>query len=235
MFADFSWTNPGLDEFLIILFNIGNMLAVIAFVVRGPILLRVLAVVGTGLQAFFYAFLSSGPIAYGVFWKVLMASAAFAFMLVLLRERMGRQFAPELRDLAQALSLLHPGQIEKLFKIGKVERAQSEQRIIEQGTRPDVLTYLLDGSATVLKDGQTVDIEPGTFLGEIAFVSNGPATADVVIAPGSRTIAWPVDKLSVLLKRDDQIDIALRGLINHDLARKVSAQPVGGALQPVSG
>lgn len=231
MFADFSWTDPGLDEFLIVLFNFGNLLAVLAFVMRGPITLRVLAVVGTSMQAFFYAFLSTGPIFYGVFWKVLMAAAAFGFMLLLLRERMGRQFAPDLRGLAQDLNLLNPGQIEKLFKAGEVRTAQGELCIISQGAKPKELFYLLEGSATVLKDGHPIPVQAGTFLGEIAFVSGGIATADVLLAPESRYMAWPTDKLRGLLAREDEIDIALRGLINHDLARKVAAQPVGADLR----
>lgn len=232
MFADFSWSSFGLDETLIILFNLGNLLAVLAFVLRGPILLRVFAVLGTGMQALFYAFISTGPIMSGVFWKVLMASAAFGFMVVLLRERMGRQFASELRPLAKELRLLNPGQIEKLFRVGEVRVAEAERCILSQGNQPDELFYLLEGRATVIKDGRPIDVLSGAFLGEIAFVGGGVATADVLIAPGSTYLAWRIGPLKALLAREDQIDIALRGLINHDLARKVSAQPVVAASAP---
>ncbi len=226
MFAQFNWSQPGLDEFLIILFNLGNTLAVVAFVVRGPIMLRVLAVIGTTMQAFYYGFISTGPIGHGVFWKTVMAVSATAFMIILIRERMGRPFAPELRGLAHELNLLNPGQLEKLFKVGMVRVAEGEPTILRQGEHPDELYYLLEGSATVLKDGRTIPVDSGTFLGEIAFVSGGPATADVILAKDSTYFAWPVGKLKVLLAREDQIDIGLRGLINHDLARKIASQPV---------
>jgi hypothetical protein len=228
--VEFNWSEPGLTEFLVVCFNLGNLLAVIAFMVRGAISLRMLTVVGALLQALFYAFVAQDIITYGLFWKSLTAVIAFAVVLVIVRERMGRQFPAELRGLAQELRLLNPGQIEKLFKVGDLRVAEMERCIISQGARPDELFYLLDGKATVLKDGRPIFVEAATFLGEIAFVSGGVATADVLLAPGSRYMAWPVDRLSRLLAKDDQIDIALRGLINHDLARKVSAQPVGSTV-----
>lgn len=221
--VELNWADPGLPEVLVVLFNLGNFLAVAAFAVRGPVTLRMLTVIGALLQCLFYLYVAGGPVLYGVFWKSLTAAVAFGFVLVILRERMGRQFAPELRGLAQELNLLNPGQIERLFKIGDVRVAEVERCIIREGVKPDELVYLLEGKATVLRDARSIQVQPGTFLGEIAFVSGGNATADVLLAPGSRYIAWPVDRLGALLTRDDQIDITLRGLINHDLARKLSA------------
>jgi hypothetical protein len=226
MFADFSWSEFGRDEFLIILFNLGNLLAVIAFAVRGPVLLRALAVTGTSMQAFFYAFFGGGPIWDGVFWKVTMASVALIFMIILLRERMGRNFPPEVRPLAQAFDLLNPGQVEKLLGCGELRSADAKRGILVEGKVPTELFYLISGTATVVKQGGSLTVEAGAFLGEIAFVSGGAATADVVIEPGSRYYVWPVERLKALLARDREIDVVLRGLINHDLAHKVAASPL---------
>ena len=230
--ADINWAAPGLSEFLILCFNLGNLFAVLAFAVRGAVTLRALAVAGALLQCLFYLYIETGPIVYGVFWKLVTAAVAAAFILVLLRERMGRQFAPELRGLAQALSLLNPGQIERLLRVGDVRTTADERCILSQGARPSELFYLLAGSASVLKGGQSIPVGPGTFLGEIAFINQGVATADVLLAPGSQYIAWPTDRLRDLLRREDQIDIALRGLINHDLARKVAGSAPNEAVAP---
>lgn len=226
MFSSFSWTDFGLNELLIISFNLGNFLAVVAFAVRGAITLRALAVIGAAMQTAFYLFIADAPIYYGAFWKILTCVVATAIILLILRERMGRRFDVEVRPFVQSLRLLRPGQVEKLIKLAD-KRLHEEQRcIISQGARPDELYYLLTGSASVKKDGVPLRVQAGTFLGEIAFVSGGVATADVLIEPGSHYLAWPVDRLTKLLSKDEQIDIALRGLINHDLARKIAAQPI---------
>lgn len=229
MLSAFNWSEPGIPELLVLCFNLGNFLAVIAFLVRGAIMLRLLTVAGALLQAVFYAFVAQDVITDGLFWKSLTALIAFSVVLLIVRERMGRQFAPELRGLAQDLNLLNPGQIEKLFKIGQIRTADVERCIISQGSRPDELCFLLEGSATIIKDGRPIRVDAGTFLGEIAFVSGGAATADVFVQAGSTYMAWSVDRLLALLAKDDQIDIALRGLINHELARKVSAQPIAAS------
>ncbi|MBV6658764.1 MAG: cyclic nucleotide-binding domain-containing protein [Devosiaceae bacterium] len=232
MFAEFNWTEPGLDEFLILLFNFGNLLAVIAFAVRGPITLRALAVLGTGMQAIFYAYIDGDPIWFGLFWKVLMAVVALSFMLLLIYERMGRQFAPEVRPFVNALDILTPGQLQRLIRAGEVRRASSERGLLLQGQKPTELYYLLAGRAQVLKDGKRIDLQAEAFLGEISFISGGAATADVVVQPGAVYLAWSVDELNALLEKEASIDIAVRGLMNHDLARKVASQPLSTNLLP---
>lgn len=224
--AEFNWSDFGTTEFLVVCFNLGNLLAVIAFMVRGAVTLRMLTVIGAVLQALFYAFVAQDIITYGLFWKSLTALIAFSVVLFILRERMGRKFAPEVRPFAQSLRLLNPGQVEKLIKLADRRVHEDQRCILSQGAKPENLYYLLTGSASVQKDGVSLRVEAGTFLGEIAFVGGVSATADVVIDPGSHYLAWPVDRLTRLLKKEDQIDIALRGLINHDLARKISAQPL---------
>lgn len=226
MFASFSWANFGLNEILIISFNLGNILTVLAFAVRGAIALRVLAIIGAAMQIAFYFFIADAPIYYGAFWKTVTCVVAMAIILLILRERIGRQFDAEVRPFAQSLRLLNPGQVEKLIKLADRRVHEDQRCIISQGAKPDELYYLLSGSACVQKDGVPLRVGAGTFLGEIAFISSGTATADVLIEPGSHYLAWPVDRLSRLLEKDDQIDIALRGLINHDLARKIAVQPI---------
>lgn len=225
MLESFSWADFGLNEILIISFNLGNILAVLAFAVRGAIALRVLAVIGAAMQIAFYLFIADTPIYYGVFWKAVTCVVAMVIILLILRERVGRQFETEVRPFAHSLRFLNPGQVEKLIKLA-TRRVHDDQRcIISQGAKLDELFYLLTGAASVQKDGVPLTIDAGTFLGEIAFISGGAATADVLIEPGSHYLAWPVTRLSQLLAKDDQIDIALRGLINHDLAMKIAAQP----------
>lgn len=226
MFASFSWANFGLNEILILSFNLGNLLAVLAFAVRGAITLRALAVIGAAMQALFYFYIADAPIYYGAFWKIVTCVVAMAIILLILRERIGRQFAAEVRPFAQSLRLLNPGQVEKLIRLADKRVHEDERCILRQGEKPEELYYLMTGSASVQKNGVSLTVQAGAFLGEIAFVSGGVATADVLIEPSSHYLAWSVDRLNKLLAKDDQIDIALRGLINHDLARKISAQPI---------
>ena len=221
------WTVRGPDGCLLLLFNLGNALAVLAFAVRGPILLRGLAVAGALLQAAYYAGVTGPSEGYGLFWKLVTALVAGGFMALLIRERMGRPFAPEVRPLERALDILTPGQLQKLIAVGEVRRAASERGILARDRVPGELYYLLAGQAQVIKDGRAIEVRAEAFLGEIAFISGGAATADVVVRPGAVYLAWPVDRLRALLERDARIDIALRGLMNHDLARKVAVQPLG--------
>jgi hypothetical protein len=45
----------------------------------------------------------------------------------------------------------------------------------------------------------------------------------VTLDEDAECVAWPTTELTAMLAKDAALDIAMRGLFNHDLARKVSA------------
>ena len=81
--------------------------------------------------------------------------------------------------------------------------------------------------------GRRLVLAPGVFLGEIAFLSGGTATADVFLADGAEALAWPVGELRQLMARDGRIEIGIRGVLSHDLAAKTARSHLPAA-EPVA-
>ena len=67
--------------------------------------------------------------------------------------------------------------------------------------KPDRLYYLLKGEAQIIKNRQTANLQAGAFLGEIAFLSDLPASATVVLNQGAECIAW---NRAALLQTDEE-------------------------------
>lgn len=78
------------------------------------------------------------------------------------------------------------------------------EQLLRQGDQPDNVYIVRKGSlkATVLKDGQTVEIGQvleGEFVGEMAYINHVPRTADVTAATDCELIVIPIDHLDHLL------------------------------------
>ncbi len=129
----------------------------------------------------------------------------------------------DLRPLFDRMAVLTPGQFRKLTaNTVRITGSNSGSAILTEGMKPDRLYYLLKGDAQIIKNRQTASIQSGAFLGEIAFLSDLPASATVVLGEGAECIAWNRAALLQLMKKDAAIDIAMRGFFNHDLAYKVA-------------
>jgi CRP-like cAMP-binding protein len=107
--------------------------------------------------------------------------------------------------------------------VGPATRVQGQHdKLLVQGEMAHRLYYLIRGHAQISKDGQSAKISPGAFLGEIAFLTKNPATANVSLDGDAECLSWTHEALTHIMNKEVSIDIAIRGLLNHDLARKVA-------------
>lgn len=210
-----------------ILFHVGNAITLIAFLFRDQIQLRAVMILSMALQALYYTWLPGGPLFDPLLWKILTILLNLVMIVLIVRDRFGYDIEADLRPLFDAMKVLSPGQFRRLVKVAA--RRSGAGRILSQGSVPDALFYLVKGEAEVVKSGRRLRLSPGVFLGEIAFLSGGAATADVFLAEGAEALAWPVDELRQLMSRDGRIDIGIRGVLSHDLAAKTANSHLPGA------
>jgi len=203
-----------------ILFHVGNAITLIAFLFRDQIQLRAVMVLSMVLQALYYTWLPGGPWFDPLLWKLLTIALNVVMIVIILRDRYGYDIEADLRPLYEAIHVLSRGQFRRLIRVAA--RIEGPRPILEQGGKPRHLYYLVKGTAEVSKGGRRLTVEPGVFLGEIAFLSGGEATADVTLSPGSEALSWPVAELRQLMGRDGTIEIGIRGVLSHDLAGKTA-------------
>lgn len=214
-----------------ILFHVGNAITLIAFLFRDQIQLRAVMILSMALQALYYTWLPGGPLFDPLLWKILTILLNLVMIVLIVRDRFGYDIEADLRPLFEAIKVLSPGQFRRLAKVAV--RRSGPVQILSQGVAPDELFYLVKGEAEVVKNGRRLALQPGVFLGEIAFLSGGTATADVFLAEGAEALAWPVVELRQLMARDGRIEIGIRGVLSHDLAAKTARSHLPAA-EPVA-
>ena len=63
---------------------------------------------------------------------------------------------------------------------------------------------------------------PGVFIGELAFLTKNPATANVCLNKQAKGVSWNSSDLTRLLATRPQMKVAFDSLLNNDLASKLS-------------
>jgi CRP-like cAMP-binding protein len=124
--------------------------------------------------------------------------------------------------LYSALKLLTPGEFRSLVKIARWSVASTDQIITVESTPLHRLYYVLDGAITVEKGGRTFEIPADTFIGEVAFLRNTPASATVTLGTGARYIVWSSPELERTLQSRSALRNAFIRMIGMDTAEKVA-------------
>jgi CRP-like cAMP-binding protein len=204
-----------------VLFHLSNLMAFLAFLLRDQLQLRLMMAVSLFLQGLYYFSIPGGPFYDPLFWKIVSFLANAAIIILVFSGRLDFGIPADLRQLYETIHVLTPGQFRKLIAASsRVTTAQNPLLVAD--TKPESLFYLLNGQAQIKKGTHSAYVNAGVFLGEVAFLNDSNASATVELAEGGHCIQWNAKELKSLMKRDKAIDIAMRGLFNHDLAQKVA-------------
>ncbi len=203
------------------LFHASNLMAFLAFLLRDQLQLRVMMAVSLFLQALYYLAIPGGPFFDPLFWKVISFFANAAMIILVFSGRMDFGIPLDVRPLFKRIHVLSPGQFRKLIAHSTRSNASNTPLLVE-GDIPTQLHYLLKGEALLQKAKHKNRISAGVFLGEIAFLNGTAASATVQLIDDAECISWNSAALHALMKNDKAIDIAMRGIFNHDLAAKVA-------------
>ncbi|MEL6808866.1 MAG: cyclic nucleotide-binding domain-containing protein [Pseudomonadota bacterium] len=117
---------------------------------------------------------------------------------------------------------LRPIEAKKLLDTGTWQDGEVGDLLTQQGTPVSALTYLASGGVDVDVGGQTIaNVGPGQFIGEMACMTSGPASASVRLNQPTRYFSAPSDALRRLVKRNPDIsphlDLAFSGNIRNKL------------------
>jgi tRNA A-37 threonylcarbamoyl transferase component Bud32 len=122
--------------------------------------------------------------------------------------------SPPFRSLSPTLlALLEEHSTERAFASG--------ERIIEQGTAAEALHVILEGEAdVVVRDGEPgtlATVTRGAVLGEMALLTGGPATADVVARSPLRTLSLAPQAFEAIAEAHPDLRLVLTHLVAERL------------------
>jgi Popeye protein conserved region len=204
------------------LVHIGAILYLVCFAFRNQIWLRSFAIAGDLFYTAYYFLAASKPLWDAILWNIpAVAINVFMIYLILQDNKLPPMEEHELL-LFRKLARLTPGQFKKLLKGTTWQKSAEPVILTEEGKKPDKLFFVLKGDVSMEKSGARRAIPSSTFIGEVAYLQEGVASATVNVAGESVIAKWPHDFLKKLLEKDEALKSAFTSMMASDLASKLN-------------
>jgi hypothetical protein len=205
----------------------GALLYLAGFLFRNQLILRGLIIAGDFVYVLYFYFAPEVPLWGGIFWSTMFTVVNVAMIALIVADRMHFRLDQNEKQLFDLLQDLSPGQFRQFLKIGREEIAASHLAITQEGRPLEELFFVLNRSIMIEKKGSRAVTQSDTFIGEIAFLLDQPATATVTLEPGTPYFVWKTSELKKLMQSKPDLGTSLSLAMNKKMAQKIA---VGGFL-----
>ncbi len=206
------------------LINIANILYLFSYLVRDILWLRILTVIAAIILMIYYYNLPD-PLFIAIYWNLVFTGLNIFWVGRLLNERRPVHLTGnDLRLYQLVFRCLTPREMQQLLKLGRWEKAEVEECFISEGDTLDRLMVICSGRVNVVKDGKVVEeLSDGQFIGEIPFVTEVSAPANVVALEETYYMSWDKQELKKFLKSKTELQMGLQLTLGFDLTKRLEA------------
>ena len=209
--------------------HLAFLLTAISFYLKDILLLRFLAIVSALVGIGYNYFLPVGPLWLPIFWLGVFTAINLWRIVGSLTERYSIQFNEHEQELYETIFKdFSPVEYMKLIRIAEWRDAAEGLVFASEGEAVDGLRLLFSGEVSVARDGNEIGrARDGALIGEMSFIQGGDASATVTAAVPCRYVFWPEEALRGLLRRNPNIDVAMKHVFSLDLTRKLTGSNEG--------
>jgi hypothetical protein len=211
---------------------LGLALKIAGFLVRDELLLRVMVAGGLGCDAAFYG-LRPEPIVQSFLSNLGLVTINVALIVLIVSERTRWRMGAEDRALFDHFPTLTPGQFRRLRPLMTRRSEEAGAQLTWEGRPVEDLMLVFSDRIVIGKSGSAFPIAGPAFVGEVAFLTGHPSSADVTLPDGGTVIRLPLGPLKRQMARKPALSNAMIALFGRELARKVAdSVPMDRAAHP---
>ncbi len=223
--------NAGTGSIAILL--VGLVFKLTGFAVRDEMWLRVLVILGFICDAAYYQF-RADPILPSVLSNIALLTINVILVIAIASERTTWRMSAEDRKTFHYFPTLNPGQFRRLKKMISAQAADPGAVLTREGQVVDTLMLVFSDTIMITKDGESFPIAGPAFVGEVAFLTGNPSSADVTLPNGGTVLRVDSRQLRHRMARSPAFNNAMVALFGTELARKVAySVPMDRALTRV--
>ncbi len=215
--------------------HLSYLLIAISYWLTDIFWLRVVAVVGLSLEIVYFL-LSGGDLRAGIGWDLVFIAINLYQIYRLMKDRLSLRLPePDRQLLRSVLPGLDDAQIARLLVAGEFSDMREGTTLARENEPLDRLFFICDGRVRVTIAGRDVSrLERGNFVGEVAFLTERPATATVVSESDVRALVFERGKLNRFFSDETEVAGLIYQLMGRELANKikVSNMLLSGAGSP---
>ena len=204
---------------MIYVLNFGYLFMLVALMIRNILFLRIILI---SAQSIFIAYGLVTANYVVVVWNSLFIVLNVFQVIVLLRRRRPVTIPAEIEDIYE--STFHDMSKREFFYFWQIgNEVDYEPGIIVRERSPqNRLMLMLHGSAIVAKNGKDIaELARGSFIAEMSFLSEDPASADVKCLLPIKVMTWDRAHLLNLKKLNFELWMKIQHVLSKDLVGKV--------------
>jgi hypothetical protein len=202
--------------------HVGAMLYLVCFLFRDQIWLRSFAIAGDVAYVTYYYNISDQPLWGAILWNIPNALINIAMIYTILSDSRTGNFTENEMKLYRRLGELPIAEFRKIVRLGRWNVADADTLLATEGQNLESLHYVMDGALEIDKGGRKIRVNPGLFIGEIAFLKKRPASATVCLKQGSTFITWSHAALRLAQEKNASVKLVVSAMLNDDMAEKVA-------------
>ncbi len=205
-----------------ILIALAGGIQMFGYLLINQVYLRLTLLCGTCLYIAYYATVGDTPLWTAITLSGMTIVAILAGLAGLSARNSKFMLPKEHVDIYPHFSDMLPGDFRKLVRTAKRVTLTQERQITTQGEPPEHLYFVINGDFHVTKGDAQFKVPGPTFVGEVAYLTNKPASATTTLPEGTEILVWSINTLTTKSRRLPRFKLALEAAISQDLARKVS-------------
>jgi hypothetical protein len=203
-------------SFLIIAFSL---------LMRDIILLRILSI-GSGFIGIYYNFfVASEPLWVPIIWlTVFMGINVYMIIMFYLSNRKSGLSADDLEIWKTNFLGLTTEEFRHIRKLFDFQSYKPGDVLTETGRDNHSLYFITSGQLDVRRDGESINsLAAGDVIGEMSFLTEAPANADVIAGDQTKCIVIDRSKLRAVMMKHPSFHLAMTNLFNLNLIKKLAA------------
>lgn len=202
--------------------HLSYVLIAISYWLTDMFWLRVVAVVGLTLEILYF-WLSGGDLRTGIGWDLIFISINLYQIYRLVKDRLSLRLPEPDRELLRSvLTGLDDSQIARLLVAGDFCDIADGTTLAEEDQALEKIFFICSGRVRIMIAGRQVShLERGNFVGEVAFLTERPATATVIAEGDVRALAFEKSKLSQFFHNEAEVAGLIYQLLGRELAHKI--------------
>ncbi len=205
-------------------FHIANGLFLLSYLVRDILWLRILSVLAQLALLVGTVLTPAHPID-AIAWNTLFLVINVVRIYLLILERRPVKLTQREAHLWELVfRSLTPRELKVLLARGAFRDSPVGDLVVERGKHPSHVLLLSEGKVQVAVEGRTItELGPGSFVGEMSFLTGDTPRADVRTREPCVFFAWPKDPLARMLKDNAELRAHVQMAIGQDLVQKLRA------------
>jgi hypothetical protein len=204
------------------LVHLAYVLYLISYSVRDMVWLRALTIVASIVLLPYYQY-QSPPMYVPMVWLTLFTLINGVQVVILILERRPVNMSDEDAELyGLAFHTMPPREFLKLYKLADWQDAPQGERIVEQGRAVGGVLLLTHGRVRIDLNGREIaEMLPGQFVGEMSYLTDEVASAQVTALESSRCVFWPSEQLERFFALNADLKGTFMAILGVDLVTKV--------------